>query len=181
MPSAEPPSLTFNAKRSRHIDVEDKSGAEVAALEIGWTGLSFQTRHADGSTMRAATEWWAVPRAWRAYRLDGPSHLSVQKRLFENAGLVQLADGHELMIRGVASRRGVDVAEPGGTRVLHFAEKKSWKGSWTATLTLWPSEASPSVLDAVCLVQMWRMLVPRSSSDPSNTADISAATNTTYL
>ena len=30
MPSAEPQALTFNAKRSRHIDVADKSEAEVA-------------------------------------------------------------------------------------------------------------------------------------------------------
>jgi hypothetical protein len=186
MPSADPVInpvlLTFTAKRSRLIKVEDQSRAEVATLKIGGTDLSFRVRLADGSTIRAATKWWDVPKSWRAYGSDGTSRLSVRKRPLENAGLVRLADGTELAVRGVASGKGVDVAASDGTWVLHFLETTSRTGVWTATLILSPSEACPSVMDAVCLVQIWRMLIPKRSSfsDPGHTAAISAAINVTF-
>lgn len=143
-------------------------GSRAAATQIGWTGSRFSAHDDTGRSLSGRSRLWGLVGPWSV--TDGDEVLlQVAKPFFGQRGNASLRGGEALTIRG-DSESGVLVTDARGGVVIHMSPE-SGSTRRSRRLSLMVSEDHLSFLEAVCLVQAWRLLdTSRGITDPSYSA-----------
>ena len=163
------PSYVFKERPRGSVISPRHESNEAARTTVGWLASQFVARDSAGNEMRGRTPWFGMGRRWTVTNRDSSVRLEVVKQLVRSEASAHLSGvrlpGARVLMRGGPCSVLHAISED-GEMVLQLVPDTNARGQRQFTMTLFDEQLP--LLEAVCLVQVWRLLVPGFwMSDPS--------------